>query len=208
MAELLASLRSLAPKRPLSYGESLQLARMQANALREYLGATDQSDFGLAWLLKQQHVPVQFVPSIKLDPADCNGSGMTVQLSKGQVEIYLNEIEPAVRQRFSAIHEVKHVIDLENFEILTSNLGSGNPGRQHLQVELLCNEFAAHVLMPPALVARVWGTLRDLEATALMFNVSAEAMRTRLTRLGLINRPIKRTFLRTSGNISPNHCCA
>jgi len=65
-------------------------------------------------------------------------------LEGGRVQIYISEIEPAVRQRFSLLHEPKHAIDFDDYDILTSHFGSDNPERQKIQVELLCNEFAAH----------------------------------------------------------------
>ncbi|MFD8492289.1 ImmA/IrrE family metallo-endopeptidase [Amycolatopsis sp. NPDC059657] len=205
MIELIAELQELAPNRPLSYGESLQVARLQAARLRELLNATEQPDIVLTWLIRQKHLPVHFVPSIKLDGG--NGSGLTTNANDNKVQIYINESEPSVRQRFSLLHEFKHALDFKEFDTLSARLGSGNPERQRLQVELICNEFAAQALMPATMVKRVWSTMHDIEVTALFFNVSAEAMRTRLSRLGLIDRPATRTFLRSAGNLKQTACC-
>jgi hypothetical protein len=196
MTELLRDLRALAPNRPLSYGESLQVARLQAARLRTWIGA-DEPDINLAWLVNQRAVPVHFVPGYKLGEE----SGLTTNAVGGKVQIFINEAEPDVRQRFSLLHEFKHLIDFDDAEKLHERLGSGNERRRNLQVELVCNEFAAQVLMPVQLVKRVWFRTQQLELAAGQFNVSPEAMRTRLVKLGLLDRPEPqtKTYFRSAG---------
>src|SRR5947207_14134182 len=72
---LLDELRRLAPKRPLTYGESLQVARLQAARLRQWSQA-DDPNINLRWLTKQRVIPVNFVPSFRLD----QHSGLTTDL--------------------------------------------------------------------------------------------------------------------------------
>jgi Zn-dependent peptidase ImmA (M78 family) len=123
--------------------------------------------------------------------------------------MFINEREPSVRQRFSLLHELKHVIDFDDADTLHARLGIGNIERQSAQIELICNEFAAYVLMPTGLVKRVWFSVRDVEAAALHLNVSPEAMCTRLVRLGLLDRPQAKTssYFRTTG-LTPSPCLA
>lgn len=196
MAELLRELRALAPNRPLTYGESLQLAHVQAARFRRWAGA-NEPEINLIGLVKQRLVPVNFVPSHSL-----NGeSGMTTNAVGGKVQLFINENEPLVRQRFSLLHEWKHVLDFEHADVLHAKLGRGNAKLQADMIEWICNEFAGHVLMPTALVKRTWFATQDLTLAANLFNVSTEAMATRLEKLGLIGerKPTPHTYFRRVG---------
>jgi hypothetical protein len=57
MNTFVKNLRQLAPNRSLSYGESLQVARIQAARLRTWAGATEQPDINLAWLINSAPIP-------------------------------------------------------------------------------------------------------------------------------------------------------
>lgn len=194
MKALIADLRSIG-KRAYTYGESLQLARGQAERLRHWAHA-EQPDINLIWLIQQQAVPVNFVASYKLGEQ----SGLTTDHVTGRLEIFINSREPSLRQRFSLLHEFKHVLDFDDASTLHKKLGSGNAKRQGIQVELIANEFAAHVLMPTALVKREWFRWRDLGTVANIFNVSVEAMNTRLEKLGILGepKPAPRAYFRTT----------
>jgi len=179
---LIAALRSYAPRRPLTYGESLQVARRQAAHVRRWAGA-DDPDINLIWLLQQTVVPVSFVPSHKLGEE----SGITTNAVGGQLRIFLNQQEIPTRRRFSALHEMKHWIDWDDADVLHAKLGVGGDAKlRKLMIEWIANEFAAHVLMPTMLVKRTWFRCQDLPTMANLFNVSLEAMDKRLKRLGLI----------------------
>lgn len=196
--QLIARLRAIAPKRPLSYGESLQVGRRQAERLRRSLSVA-QPDINLMWLIDQQAVPVKFVASHKLGEE----SGLTTDQITGRLTMFVNESEPRVRQRFSLLHEFKHVLDWRDADQLHARLGSGNASHQAQQIELIANDFAAHVLMPTALVKRWWFKTQHRALLATTFNVSLEAMTTRLTHLGLIGEPAKRptTYFRRAGSL-------
>lgn len=200
MRQLIDSLRVLAPQRPLSYAESIQVARLQAARLRAWVAPTTP-DINLIWLLRQRAVPVNFVPSYRLGE---NNSGLTTDEITGRLEIYVNEQHPAVRQRFTLLHELKHVLDFDDAARLHAWLGSGSQQRQEWQIELICNEFAANVLMPTVLVKRIWFQSQNVSLCAALFNVSSEAMSKRLTVLGLIGepKPTPRMYFRTVGQIS------
>src|SRR5580698_3698806 len=102
ISNLIKDLRSLAPKRPLTYGESIQVARVQAARLRRWAKATDEPDLNLIWLVEQKAVPVHFVPSHKLG----GESGMTTDHVGSKLRVFINQGEPSVRQRFSLCHEL------------------------------------------------------------------------------------------------------
>lgn len=193
MRALTAELRSLAPKRPLTYGESLQVARVQAARLRRWAEA-HEPDINLIWLVKQRQVPVSFVPSYKLGEQ----SGLTTDQVSGRLEMFINQGEPLVRQRFSTLHELKHVLDFDDAPTLHAHLGRGDRKIKDTMVEAIANEFAAHVLMPTPLVKREWFTWRDLATVANIFNVSTEAMARRLEKLGILGdpKPAPRVYFR------------
>lgn len=184
MKKLIAELRTIAPKRPLTYGESLQVARIQAARLRRWAGA-EQPDINLIWLVKQRFVPVNFVPSHKLGEE----SGLTTDQVSGRLEMFINQGEPLSRQRFSLLHEVKHILDFDDAPHLHAKLGRGDHKVRHTMIEAIANDFAAHVLMPTGLVKREWFAWQNLTTVAAMFNVSVEAMATRLEKLGILGQP-------------------
>jgi len=193
MKALIAELRGIAPKRPLTYGESLQVARVQAARLRRWAGA-EQPDINLIWLVKQHYVPVHFVPSYKLGEE----SGLTTDQVSGRVEMFINQGEPDVRQRFSLLHEFKHVLDFVEAPLLHSQLGRGDGKVQGIMIESIANEFAGHVLMPTALVKHEWFAWQELTTVAALFNVSTEAMARRLEKLGILGdpKPAPRAYFR------------
>jgi predicted transcriptional regulator len=159
---------------------------LQAARLRRWAKATDEPDLNLIWLVKQKAFPVHFVASHKLG----GESGITTDHVGGKLRVFINQGEPSVRQRFSLCHELKHVLDFEDAAKLHGKLGRGNAEVQRNQIELVANEFAGHVLMPSSMVKHLWCKLQDLPLVASMFNVSVEAMATRLERLGLIGEPM------------------
>jgi Zn-dependent peptidase ImmA (M78 family) len=189
----------LAPKRPQTYGQSLQVGRLQAARLRRWAKA-DEPDVNLIWLVKQRAVPVSFVPSYKLGEQ----SGLTTDQVSGRLEVFINAGEPALRQRFSLLHEFKHVLDFVDAGVLHAKLGSGDAERQDGLIEAIANDFAAHVLMPTPLVKREWFAWQDVATVAAIFNVSCEAMSTRLEKLGLIGqpRPAPRMYFRRAGSLA------
>lgn len=185
VAALIDALRTYAPKYPLNYSFSIQVARRQAAYLRRWAKATNEPDFNLAWLVEQKVVPVNLVPSHKLSEE----SGLTTNAVGGRMQIFINRQDTATRQRFSLLHEMKHWIDWDDADVLHAKLGVGDSKLRASMIEWIANEFAAHVLMPTELVKRAWLRCRSLSMMASLFNVSPEAMDTRLRRLGLIETP-------------------
>jgi Zn-dependent peptidase ImmA (M78 family) len=193
MQALIAQLRSIAPNRALTYGESLQVGRVQAAKLRRWAHA-DEPDINLAWLVLQRAIPVNLVPSHRLREE----SGLTTDLVSHKLEIFINQSEPDVRQRFSLLHEFKHALDWENRQVLHTKLGSGNEAIKNNLIEAIANDFAAHVLMPTGLMKREWFAWRDVPTVANIFNVSAEAATRRLEKLGILGeeKPMPRVYFR------------
>jgi hypothetical protein len=202
--EMIASLRAVPAKRGFTYGESVQIARVQASKFRTWTGA-HEPEINLLWLVNQRAVPVNFAPSYLLSEQ----SGLTTNHITGKLEIFINDSEPQVRQRFSLLHEFKHVLDWPDADHLHSKLGSGDEELKGKMIEWIANEFAAQVLMPTRLIKRAWFMSQDLPLMATLFNVSREAMTTRLEKLGLIGepKPRPRVYFRTTG-LTSAECAA
>jgi uncharacterized protein DUF955 len=158
---------------------------LQAHHLRSWADAQDRPEINLAPLLNQKAVPIQFVPSYTLGEQ----SGLTTNGVDGKIQVFINESEPTERQRFSLLHEWKHVLDFDDADTLHQQLGVGNAQVQDTIIEAIANDFAAHVLMPTALIKSYWFKTQNVSLCAGLFNVSTEAMNRRLTKLGLIDRP-------------------
>lgn len=200
MWQLIDELRALAPKRPLTYGQSVRVARLQSERLRAWVHPGEPA-INLVWFIHQQAVPVQFVPSYVIG----GESGVTTDGVDGRLRTFINRGEPKLRHRFSLMHELKHILDFQDAATLHANLGCGNEKRQKDQIEFIANEFAAHVLMPAPLVQEVWFATQNIDVAAIAFDVSPEAMKTRLEKLNLIGEPLKlsRTYFRVVGTLYP-----
>jgi Zn-dependent peptidase ImmA (M78 family) len=111
-------------------------------------------------------------------------SGMATQTDTGWV-IVLRAEEAKVRQRFSLIHEFKHVIDDPFIEWMYPTRGGYSPEDR---AERICDYFAACVLMPRIWVKRDWagGGIQDIDRLARRYHVSRIAMAVRLSELGLL----------------------
>jgi len=176
-SSVLYQLRNLMPKRPLTQFEAYRLAELQANHLLhgagiEHPGTPDEIVTGLPFLQIQLR-------------GDLPISGLT-NWYKPRWLIILNSSEPAVRRRFTLMHEFKHLLDhglAERCYPSTTWMNSND------RAELVSDYFAASLLMPRRLVKRRFGQgLQDATDLAAEFGVSPQAMRYRLQQLGLIGR--------------------
>jgi hypothetical protein len=173
----LAELRALVPCRPLTFSDARVLAERQANHLLRSVGL-EGPPFPLSVIADLPRVDVQIVPSL---PA----SGAT-RWSRGMWRIRANGSEAPTRIRFTVCHELKHALDARDESIIFSRFGT-RPDRE-LAIEMICDHFAACLLMPKRWVKRYWGNgTQDIAALAWHFEVSPQAMRYRLTELGLLD---------------------
>jgi Zn-dependent peptidase ImmA (M78 family) len=173
---LLARLRELVPRRGLSPAEARQVAERQAAILLSHAGigrpAVDESivaDLPFVAITHRAGFPT---------------SGMATQTDTGWV-IVLRAEEPKVRQRFSLIHEFKHVLDDPFIEWLYPTRSGYSPEDR---AERICDYFAACVLMPKMWVKRDWagGGIQDIARLARRYRVSQVAMAVRLSELRLL----------------------
>jgi hypothetical protein len=168
---LLTTLRALMPRRatPLSVDEALQIAERQAGIFRRELGfqqlpALPSRMVGALPFVRVAHEPLLPTP------------GLLLGTSRGWV-IALNAGDIAARKKFSALHELKHLLD---DPFVTST-------RHDPRAERVCNHFAACALMPRVLLKRDWGNrIQDPAILAKRYGVSLSAMTIRLRDTGLI----------------------
>src|SRR2546421_498318 len=171
-SSVLYQLRALMPKRPLTQFEAYRLAELQANHLLQAAGVTEP---GTPDLLITGHsfLEVQLRRDLPI-------SGLT-NWYKPRWLIVLNHSEPAVRRRFSLMHEFKHILDhglAERCYPTTSWLTSEE------RAERVAEYFAACLLMPRRIVKqRFFQGLHDVSDLAAEFGVSPQAMRRRLEHL-------------------------
>lgn len=186
----LSLLRGLQPPRRLSHGEVNQIAERQAARLRGSL-QIDESRFPSEAISELPRIVVRF-------DADLPSSGMTFWNGHDWV-IVLDPTESRTRQRFSLVHEYKHIID----HGMAEQVYGTKPGARSAEAERAADYFAACVLMPKMLVKRHFGRgPRSVTELADVFDVSQAAMKFRLDQLGLIERKTRcegsgRTYFRS-----------
>ena len=160
--------------RPLSHGDALRIAELQANRFLMLSGVTESG------------TPSEIVEGLGfirvLRRADLPTSGYT-DWYKPHWLIMLSSTEPFVRQRFTLMHEFKHVLDHPFVvTIYPSTPQQGSEAR----AEGVADYFSACVLMPKRLIKQLWGQGHQrISDLATIFGVSELAMSIRLRQLGL-----------------------
>lgn len=167
-------LRDMVPIRPLTRIEANSIAERQAQKFRDLLGITDGP------LDDQVILDLPRIEVRRLSPWPSSGA---TQWINGRWVVVLNASEPAVRQRFSLAHELKHIIDHRFIDIIYDHIPAHE---RHTFVEATCDYFAGCLLMPRPLVKRAYTTgTQRLDLLARQFHVSQPAMATRLRQIGL-----------------------
>jgi predicted transcriptional regulator len=176
---VLAILRGVAPRRPLTPAEARLVAEMQAERLLRLAKLTGPPTPS-AIITELPRVLV------RLD-ANLPASGGS-HWANGRWLLLINGSEPAVRQRFSLGHEYKHALDHRFRDLMYEDLPALSA---HDQAELAADAFAAALLMPRRWVRRAW---RDghhrIGDLAEMFAVHPRAMARRLDTLKLRRLPV------------------
>jgi Zn-dependent peptidase ImmA (M78 family) len=175
---VLASLRALVPKRPLTPSETFRIAELQANHLLRY------------FQIETTNTPNEIVselPRIRIIRRRSQTISGSAHWSGRNWIITLNADEPATRQRFSLMHEFKHVLDHTTREFLYRD----RPFQAaEEQAERVADYFAACLLMPKRVVKRLWfQRTQNIALLAAVLGVSQPALRYRLDQLGLIDKP-------------------
>jgi Zn-dependent peptidase ImmA (M78 family) len=179
MANVIRELRDLVPLRSLTVAESMRVADLQAQRLLALLG------------IEGGPVPetaISDLPRIQVERMTPSPVSGAAQWSRGRWLIVVNGAEPWGRQRFSMAHEFKHVLDSPFVGFLYPEYRGQS---KHDRAELVCDYFAACLLMPRAWVKQVYCNegVQDLRRLSRRFEVSSMAMQVRLMQLGLIEPP-------------------
>lgn len=195
-ADLLRQVRKVVPKRAMTYGESLNVARVQAARLRQALGVSGTA-MPLGWVAQVPNVRIDLLPAHRIGEGT---SGLTTRAKGGDYVIAVNKNNSHSHRRFTLSHELKHLLDFPYADTLHERLGHGNETLRDRSRERICDHFAACLLMPSMLVKRSWTTgFQELSVLAGLFQVSEEAMNIRLRALGFIEeeqRPVATYFRR------------
>jgi Zn-dependent peptidase ImmA (M78 family)/DNA-binding XRE family transcriptional regulator len=113
-------------------------------------------------------------------------SGMS-SMVRGMPVIVLNNSMSAQRKRFTALHELAHLLlDLSAFDEKTA--------------EKFCHAFAGALLVPRGPFLKIFGlkrtsiTVRELEMVDELYGISVQAIMSRARSLGVISEPTYRDF--------------
>jgi len=174
---VLALLRGLVPKRPLTADEALRIAELQANRLLEH------------FQIPSGPVPSEIVsqlPRIRVVREPGLPISGAAHWDGRHWVITLNADEHRLRQRFSLMHEFKHVIDHTTKEFLYHDRRWQTADEQ---AERVSDYFAACLLMPKRVVKSFWfQPQQSIDGLAERLRVSQTALRYRLDQLGLTER--------------------
>lgn len=178
---ILRRLRQLAPKRAFRPSEALVLAEKQAALAND--------------LLEARHGPAtrfgsvadvscfEAMPRLQVVYDDLPVSGLSFWNGRSWI-VALNGEDGLCRQRFTLLHEFKHIIDHHSSHLL---YGTGPLGRA--RAEQAADYFAGCVLVPKTKLKSAWCSgIQQIDALAETFDVSQTAIRVRLAQTGL-DRP-------------------
>lgn len=180
---VLAKLRALVPQRSLTPGETLRIAELQAHHLLRHFDIGSNavpeeivSELPRIRVVREEGLPVS-------GAAHWNGHYWLITI---------NGDEPIFRQRFSLMHEFKHVLDHTTKGFLYHDRTFQSAEEQ---AERVADYFAACVLMPKVAVTRSWCQgQQNITSLAQTLRVSAAALRYRLDQLGLTEPERRRCY--------------
>jgi len=172
--QVIASLRKLVPSRMLTRPQTMLVSELQAVRLRELLKITTPH-FPHDVLMNLRGVEIEFDGTIPY-------SGSTHWNGKHWV-IVLNATESKYRQRFSLLHELKHIVD----HTTKQHLYGDTPTHASAKLaEQTADYFAACVLMPETFVQALCSQgIHGPNLLCKYFEVSQKAMYIRLKHLNL-----------------------
>lgn len=168
----LASLRALIPRCQLDFEDTKAVAERQATRLVELL---DTHDDGIT----ERHLAS--LPRLQIVRESLPTSGLSYWNGQTWI-IVLNAADGAARQRFTLLHEFKHIIDHgANRRLYKSNW----------EAERAADYFAGCALMPKRDLKRVFCNITQrIDQLARYFGVSQQAVRVRLEQTGLLDPPV------------------
>src|SRR4051812_19963435 len=174
---VLARLRALAPNHPLTLDEALRLAERQAALLLELSGGA-VVPVPTSIVTNQPRIIVEHDHDL---PAHAASGCSDWDSHRRSWIISLNPTEPRRRQRFTLLHEYKHILDHGGPRIRPSRRTFQRPA-----AEIVADYFAGCVLIPKRLLAEAYyAEIQQARDLAQLFDVSQEAAQIRLAQIGL-----------------------
>ncbi|TDD28354.1 ImmA/IrrE family metallo-endopeptidase [Kribbella turkmenica] len=176
---VLADLRSVIPSHKITFAQAKRIAEQQANRLLALSGVTTgpQPSGSLIGRLPRIRIVTDELP--------VSVSG-TTHWSGSHWIIVLNQADPVARQRFTLMHEFKHIIDHGRVDQLYTG---NNRYTAAEQAERAADYFAACYLMPKRRLKAAWAQgIQTSARLAQRFDVSIRAMEVRLqdTRISAV----------------------
>lgn len=169
---VLTQLRRVVPRRDgVTFDEALRIAELQAIRLQELLGTQDVTETELSSL-----------PRIRIvrEPLATSGSS---HWNGHEWIICLNQTDSLARQRFTLLHELKHIIDHGDGHWLYR---TNRTTSAEVMAERAADYFAGCALVSKRDLKAAWGNgLQQPEVLAEHFGVSQHAMQVRLNQTGL-----------------------
>ncbi len=147
---MLARLRALAPNRPITLDEALQLAELQANRLLELSGGP-VVPVPTSIITDQPRIRLEHDPDL---PAHAASGCSDWDSHRRSWVISLNPTEPRRRQRFTVLHEYKHILDHPGVRIRPANTpSSGLQPKSWPTTSLVASSSPNGHLLPPTTTA-------------------------------------------------------
>lgn len=172
---VLSTMRALVPNRRLTNGESLRLAELQANKLLEHFGIAGPK-VPSELITELPRIVVRYEHGIPMSGSAHWENGLWI--------VTLNADEPYTRQRFSLMHEFKHVLDHTTRGRLYGDTAEDDKAAE--RSERAADHFAACLLMPKRWLKGTWfADGQNLVTTATRLHVSTRALSVRLWHLGI-----------------------
>jgi Zn-dependent peptidase ImmA (M78 family) len=160
------------PLRQVTFDEALSVAQLQATKLSDLVADPD----GIA----EHHIAG--LPRIVVTYEDLPVSGTSHWNGSAWV-ICLSRHESYPRQRFTMLHELKHIIDHGQADRLYAGDRRHTPAQQ---AEAAADYFAGCALVPKRQLKAAWGTgIQRPADLAVHFGVSEQAIRVRLAQTGV-----------------------
>jgi len=168
----LRSLRSLIPTRRLAFEEALRIAELQAAKLVELIN--DERGILALHLADMPRLRVVYERLPVSGMSYWNGSDWIIAICAS---------DSAERQRFTLLHEFKHIVDHGSTKLLYR--GDRNRSAEQ-QAEAAADYFAGCALVGKRPLKAAWGRgIQRVADLASYFDVSQHAIRVRLAQTGL-----------------------
>lgn len=199
---ILEQLRALIPKRRCTPAEGRRVAELQAARLLCAVRKRDRNMLGI----EARHIAA--MPGIRVVYETISVSGLSFWNGRSWI-IAVSASEPPTRQRFTLLHEFKHIIDHGATNRLYQSTRSSE--QDNPAAEAAADYFAGCALVPTIDLKRFWAVgIQRPRDVADYFDVSEACAKVRLDQTGLSRKTdpeVTYTRARCSWPISTRRDC-